>query len=278
MYKKCKYCKKSLYVTNYNKDKKNFCKKECYTKWQKNRNKQGKILKIKYCKYCNKQIPSHRVFCNFIHYNKYRIGRYPHTDKKIMFKKCKCGCGQVLKKRWRKFYSHKCFTNYRKNKTYNKFYGVEKSKNIRDKQSKGNKGKLKGTKHSEKHNKNVSIGTKKAMKNPIVREKLRKGRLKQVFPLRDTSIEISIQKELKKRKIKFKKHYPIIGQPDIFIKPNLCVFCDGDYWHNLFNHRKRDREVNKELKKRKYKVIRFWEYQIKSNVVNCVNKIESVIC
>jgi DNA mismatch endonuclease (patch repair protein) len=151
--------------------------------------------------------------------------------------------------------------------------GIIKTKKWRENLSKA----LKGRKHSNEHNKNVSIGTIKAMKNPIVREKLRNNRLKQVIPLKDTSIEISVQKELRKRKIKFKKHYPIIGQPDIFIEPNLCVFCDGDYWHNLGNRIKSDKRVNKKLKELGYEVIRFWEHQIREDVVYCVNRIEQVI-
>jgi len=288
--RKCKYCNKSLNVSNYNKDIKKFCKKKCYIKWQKNRNKDGKLLKNKKCKYCDKKIPYNRNYCKFEHYNKYRLCRFPHTDKKIILKKCKCGCKRIVRKHQHKFYNMKCFCNYRKNKSYNKFYGIKKSKSIRNKQSKGNKGKLKGTEHSKEYNKNVSKGVKKlwknpkfrrkhilSMKNPIVIKKMKNARLKQIFPKKDTSIEVIIQKELKRRKVKFKKHIPIIGQPDIFIKPNICVFCDGDYWHSYPFGTSRDKEVNNSLKNKGYKVLRFWERYIKLNIIGCVDKIEGVM-
>ena len=62
--------------------------------------------------------------------------------------------------------------------------------------------------------------------------KLRQKRLHQIFPKKDTKIEIILQKELTKRDIPFVTHKALFGQPDIFIEPNICVFADGDYWHN----------------------------------------------
>ena len=129
--------------------------------------------------------------------------------------------------------------------------------------------------------------------NPEIIEKIREARLKQIFPVKDTSIEILIQKELEKRKIKFKKHVAIIGQPDIFIEPNLCIFCDGDYWHanplyfkeSRIVVRKRtakqiwenDKKVNNELNRRGFEILRFWEIDIKKDVAKCVDKIEKVL-
>ena len=57
--------------------------------------------------------------------------------------------------------------------------------------------------------------------------------------------------------------------------PNICIFADGDYWHSdgFPETRKRDKIVNKELKKQGYKVLRFWEHEIKKNVDFCINKI-----
>ena len=59
------------------------------------------------------------------------------------------------------------------------------------------------------------------------REKMKVKRAKQVLPIKDTKIEVAIQDGLINLGISFTKHEPIIGQPDIFVKPNLCVFADG---------------------------------------------------
>ncbi|MEK6884174.1 MAG: NUMOD3 domain-containing DNA-binding protein [Nanoarchaeota archaeon] len=107
----------------------------------------------------------------------------------------------------------------------------------------------------------------------ISREKIRLKRLLQVFPVKDTSIEVALQNELIKKGIVFEKHKSIIGQPDIFIEPNICVFADGDYWHNLSYNIEKDKNVNKELENRGYIVLRFWEKDINNNISQCINII-----
>ncbi len=91
------------------------------------------------------------------------------------------------------------------------------------------------------------------------RQKLRIQRLKQVIPCKDTKIEVAIQNGLTNLGIQFRKHEPIIGQPDVFIEPNLCIFADGYYWHNLEKWKKRDKIVNNELISRGYRLLRFSE-------------------
>src|SRR3990167_8630927 len=53
--------------------------------------------------------------------------------------------------------------------------------------------------------------------NPAYKESIRKARLLQVMPFKDTLIEIKLQNLLKENGIIFETHYPISGQPDIFI-------------------------------------------------------------
>lgn len=109
------------------------------------------------------------------------------------------------------------------------------------------------------------------------KEKLKQAYLKKVFPLKDTSIEVAMQKELRDRDIIFETHKPVIGQPDIFISPNVCVFCDGDYWHNLPKGIKRDIYVNQRLKEKGFFILRYWEHEIKTNVEGCVDEIIDVL-
>lgn len=89
-----------------------------------------------------------------------------------------------------------------------------------------------------------------------------------------TSIEHKIREQLISRGIEFKPNEPILGTlPDIFIEPNICIFCDGDYWHNLPKIRSRDVFVNKHLRESGYTTLRFWEHEINNNIDSCVTEI-----
>lgn len=120
-------------------------------------------------------------------------------------------------------------------------------------------------------------------KNKISQTRIIKGiRLSQVFPFKDTSIEIKLQNLLKESNIPFQTHYPILGQPDIFIQPNICIFADGCYWHKckdciLGQGKERDNYVTQELQKQGYIVIRFWEHEINKSINNCFFKIKNEI-
>jgi len=110
-------------------------------------------------------------------------------------------------------------------------------------------------------------------------EKIRQARLKQVFPIKDTSIEVALQNGLEERNIPFETHIAIPlahSQPDIFISPNICVFADGDYWHNRPNQIERDQQQNQDLKKLGHQVLRFWEHQINENLNRCLDEIEKI--
>ena len=124
-------------------------------------------------------------------------------------------------------------------------------------------------------------GDKNPAKRLEVREKLCLAaytRPPQKFPFTNTSIEIRVQNLLKENNIEFETNYPIFGRPDIFIKPNICVFADGCYWHKCsdcgFGHlRERDKQVTEELQKQGYTVIRLWEHDIKNNQFNNLNQL-----
>ncbi len=134
---------------------------------------------------------------------------------------------------------------------------------------------------------------------------MRTARLHQVIPSKDTKPEKILQKLLRLQKIQFIKHKPILGQPDIFIEPNLCIFVDGDFWHaNPMKYKRdgkveegfknkpnkilsgklkaidvwnRDKKVNQTLKKDNYKVLRFWHSELENNPEKCIQKILKTI-
>ncbi len=121
---------------------------------------------------------------------------------------------------------------------------------------------------------------------------VREQRKNQIFPKKDTSIEVKIQNFLKILKIEFYTHYWMNikhnYQCDILIpSKNIVIECDGDYWHgnpNIFKDNKlterilKQREIDKnrttELNKKGFKVLRLWENEIK--VMN-INKFEDRI-
>lgn len=126
--------------------------------------------------------------------------------------------------------------------------------------------------------------------NAEVKEKIRKARLNQIIPRKDTKPEIKMQNGLKSEGIIFESHKSIIGQPDIFIEPNICIFVDGCWWHGCeqcFNknnfcaiQRKdiiRDQIVTQKLINSGYIVLRFWEHDINKNIKKCIKRIMKTI-
>jgi glycosyltransferase involved in cell wall biosynthesis len=66
-------------------------------------------------------------------------------------------------------------------------------------------------------------------------------------------------------------------QCDLFIEPNIIIECDGDYFHNYPNGKEIDRIRTKELNDQGYKLIRFWEHEIKEDINLCKKKILEVM-
>jgi DNA mismatch endonuclease, patch repair protein len=65
------------------------------------------------------------------------------------------------------------------------------------------------------------------------------------------------------------------GKPDfVFPKLKVAVFVDGCFWHGCPRHatwpktKARDRRVNRELRKRGWRVIRIWEHELRRNGEN----------
>ena len=102
---------------------------------------------------------------------------------------------------------------------------------------------------------------------------------------KNTSIEIKLQNLLKDNGIEFETNYPILGRPDIFIKPNIAIFADGCYWHKcpecgfkegIRKENETDQRVTRELQSRGYVVIRLWEHEIKANISVLNQKIQGL--
>ena len=132
------------------------------------------------------------------------------------------------------------------------------------------------------------IGRKKMSKSkirlykehPEKRQRAREKTINQLssgkMPNKETSIEKEIERELKKRKIKYRKQEALckISVVDFYL-PELktVIYCDGDYWHRLPGCKEKDERQNKVLKDEGYKVFRFWESEIHKSSKNCIDKI-----
>ena len=120
----------------------------------------------------------------------------------------------------------------------------------------------------------------------------------QAIKCKDTQIEVILRKELWSRGIRYRKNVKdVIGKPDIaFKRKKIAVFCDSEFWHgynwnvkqnDIKSHREfwipkieqnieRDSIVNKTLTEQGWQVLRFWDFEIKKDVVACANQIEQI--
>lgn len=111
---------------------------------------------------------------------------------------------------------------------------------------------------------------------------------------KDTSIELTLRNALWHEGVRYRKNYnKLPGKPDIAItKYRIAVFCDSAFWHGkdydtmvkpqtnaefwdkkIRRNIERDLEVNAELDKMGWKVIRFWDKDILKHTDTCVNKV-----
>lgn len=134
---------------------------------------------------------------------------------------------------------------------------------------------------SEKHRVNNTISVTRFYNTPEGRaiQRRRATIARGKYPQTNTSIEISLQEFLKKRGTQFETDKPLLGvtKVDIFIEPNICVYADGDYWHNYPKGIENDRRIAKILKERDYKVLRFWGSEIRESLDECIKKILEAI-
>jgi len=114
-----------------------------------------------------------------------------------------------------------------------------------------------------------------------------------------TKPELLLAKTLFARGHRYRKNdKTVFGKPDLaFKKIKLAIFVDGEFWHGKnWQERKndhktnqefwyqkiernieRDKEVNEELTKQGWTILRFWAKDIEKNLLTCVLQIESEI-
>ena len=114
---------------------------------------------------------------------------------------------------------------------------------------------------------------------------------------KNTSLETNFRKLLWKNGLgRYRIHYNLPGKPDIvYVSKRVAIFLDGDFWHG-YNWKKlgkvppkkywqakiqknidRAKNYNKLLKKEGWKVLRFWEHEIKQDSHKCIKKVKSAL-
>jgi DNA mismatch endonuclease (patch repair protein) len=113
---------------------------------------------------------------------------------------------------------------------------------------------------------------------------------------KNTAIEMILRRKLYSLGYRYRIHSPnILGKPDIvFSGKKIAVFCDSAFWHgkkylagekfktnNEFWERKisqnieRDAKVNSLLTQSGWRVLRFWDHEIKKDLDGCIRQIKS---
>lgn len=115
----------------------------------------------------------------------------------------------------------------------------------------------------------------------------------------DTKMEVALAKALFALGYRYRKNdRSVFGKPDLtFKRLKIAVFVDSEYFHgkdwDINKHRiktnrkfwwrkiesnmERDKEVNRELKKQGWKILRFWSREVSKNLRTCIQKIEQTI-
>ena len=96
----------------------------------------------------------------------------------------------------------------------------------------------------------------------------------------NTDIENMMKYWLDRQDLSYVEQYVIITDRiktvvDFFLPLNICLFCDGDYWHNKDDVKRRDKRINKGLLELNYEVIRLWGSEIYNGIRPEIKHIRS---
>lgn len=114
-----------------------------------------------------------------------------------------------------------------------------------------------------------------------------------------TGIEKTLRKALSKEGFRYRLNAKnILGKPDLaFVREKVAIFCDSEFWHGknwekekqriktnkkfwqdkIERNIRRDKKVNRDLKKEGWKILRFWGKDINKKTDECVSKIKKAL-
>lgn len=114
---------------------------------------------------------------------------------------------------------------------------------------------------------------------------------------KDTKPERMLRKALWEKGLRYRLHArKLPGKPDlVFAGARVAVFIDGCFWHGCPQHGKlpatnrefwqakiyrnieRDREVSAALQQQGWKVLRFWQHELKTDLAQVVERIRQFV-
>tara|TARA_Y100000310_G_scaffold266455_1_gene277951 strand:+ start:2213 stop:2632 length:420 start_codon:yes stop_codon:yes gene_type:complete len=130
-----------------------------------------------------------------------------------------------------------------------------------------------------------------AINMPDTFSKKKRSQIMSKVKSRETKLELHFKKLLAGLRLRYQPK--IIGRPDFASKKlKIAIFIDSCFWHKCPKHFRqphsnksywkpkinrnveRAKEVNKQLKKDNWKVIRFWEHELMKNPKKCIDKVK----
>lgn len=272
----CQFCKKEFkaYQSHINRGAGKYCSRHCSSQSQRKQ-------KISDCKCVNcgvefyKKNPGHKgEFCSFkcltdykyrptiIDFDKIDFQNTKANGRILIRKKCiHCGEDFVVnpsKSKTAKFCSQKCKQmSERKTRIQKQCTFCNKSFYIHECQDNVGRGKFCSRSCSVKY-------TWKTQYDEMIKTIMKAS---SCVRFSNTNIEKIVEQELQLIKCSFISQKWIYGKnyytcPDFFIYPNICLYVDGEYWHNKPKIARRDIWINNNLEKDNFKVIRISENAI----------------
>ena len=114
-----------------------------------------------------------------------------------------------------------------------------------------------------------------------------------------TRIERTLGSAMWRVGLRYRKQPKLPGKPDfVFLRPRVAVFCDSHFWHGyrwsdgaseairknrdfwlpkIERNIERDKEVNDQLQRAGWVVVRFWEHEILEDPAACVDRVKNVL-
>jgi DNA mismatch endonuclease, patch repair protein len=113
---------------------------------------------------------------------------------------------------------------------------------------------------------------------------------------RDTEPELKLRRALWAAGVRGWRVHParVPGRPDLaWIGRHVAVFVDGAFWHGhpdyywgqsgrfwdekIATNRARDERINRQLRDNGWKVLRFWDFELQSDLETCLDRVQQAL-